>query len=250
MSDALLYDLGQQLEKLLQAERYAAAFALGRHILRYYPRHLATYKRMGVAALAAGLVDDSIDLLQRALSIDPEDSHLWESLRDAATQANMDSVAKMAAAYADDMLAGQASTSSIAQGHEAVRERDWGRAYAAYHTGYEQFPWRVDAALGLMTALFKLDNHAEALLTARHILMALPYCLKAHWHLVRCGHILQDTSIDEQRHLRIIDALDPDGRYLTRWFDDVNIGKLEQPRAKIPAWNESERWDYRAQSLF
>ena len=104
----------------------------------------------------------------------------------------------------------------------------------------------MDAALGLVTTLFHLEAYDAALSMSRHVLDELPYCLKAHWHSIRCAHLLQDETVDVQRHLRIARGIDPDGRYLLRWFDDVQEEKLANPQALIPAWNESERWTHLA----
>ncbi|RUA15294.1 MAG: hypothetical protein DSY55_06605 [Clostridia bacterium] len=246
MSDVLLFDLSQHLEKLFSQQRYDAGFALGRHILRYYPRHLATYKQMGMAALAKSMWEDSIDLLQRALSIDPEDIQMWEALRSAAMATELQAEAALAADYIKDLHATSEETTPVAAGHDAARQQDWVRAYEAYRAGYAQHPQRMDAALGLVTALFHLEAYDAALLMTNHILEELPYCLKAHWQSIRCAHLLQDQTVDVQRHLRIARGIDPDGRYLLRWFDDVQEEKLAHPRALIPAWDESERWAYHA----
>jgi len=75
------------LHTLLGPERnFESGFALGRHILRYWPRHLDTYVEMGKASLGAGLVADAADLLRRALSAHPEDGELWAALQSAAEE--------------------------------------------------------------------------------------------------------------------------------------------------------------------
>lgn len=246
MSDVLLFDLSQQLEKLFATRRYAAGFALGRHILQTYPRHLSTYKQMGLAALAAGLTSDSADLLQRALSADPEDGEMWAALHDAASQLNMNPDAEVAGAYAQDILRPEAGATTIASGHIAAREKDWDRAYAAFRSGYQQRPERMDAAMGMMTALCQLERWSAALAVAKHILIELPYCLKAHWFVIRCSVEMNDNNSALKRHLRIARSLDPDDLYVTRWFDDVGETEIPKPQSLIPAWDDAERWEFRA----
>jgi len=245
MSDVLLFDLSQQLEKLFAARRYAAGFALGRHILQTYPRHLPTYKQMGLAALAAGLTSDSADLLQRALSADPEDGEMWAALHDAASQLKMHPDAEVAGVYAQDILQPEAGATDIASGHIVVREKDWDRAYAAFRSGYQQHPERMDAAMGLMTALYQLEHWRAAMDVAQHILIELPYSLKAHWFVIRCSVELNDNKSALKRHLRIARSLDPDDLYVTRWFDDVRESEMPKPQSTIPAWDDTERWEFR-----
>jgi len=246
MSDVLLYDLSQQLETLLADRQYAAGFALGRHILQSYPRHLATYRQMGLAALAAGLVEDSVDLLQRALSADPEDGEMWAALHDATTRLDMHPDADVAGAYAHDLLRPEEGDSPIARGHAAARAKDWQRAYEAYRQGFATQPFRMDAGLGLMTALFYLDQWQASLNVARHILRELPYSLKALWFAARCAYELEDESLPLARWLQQARSLDPDDIYIARWSDDVPEEEHPHPRATIAAWDTSELWEHLA----
>jgi tetratricopeptide (TPR) repeat protein len=242
MSDVLLFDLSQQLEKLFAEKQYAAGFALGRHILQTYPRHLSTYKLMGLAALDAGLTADSVDLLQRALSADPEDGEMWAALHDAATQLDMHPDADVAGAYAHDLLQPELGNSAIARGHAAAGAKDWEAAYQHYRTGYLAHPERMDAGLGLMTALFYLDQWQASLSVARHILAELPYSLKALWVAIRCAVTLNDETLPLERYLRTARSLDPDDIHVTRWFDDIAEEEIPRPQTTIPAWDDSELW--------
>ncbi len=248
MSDVLLFDLSQQLEKLFAEKQYAAGFALGRHILQSFPRHLPTYKQMGLAALDAGLTADSADLLQRALSADPEDGEMWAALHDATTQLDMHPDAEVAGTYAHDLLRPQANKSAIAQGHLAARAGDWETAYEAYRSGYLAHPERMDAGLGLMTALFNLEQWQASLSVAQHILKGLPYSLKSLWFAIRCAVLLKDEEAPLKRYLRIARSLDPDDAYVIRWFDDIPAEEIPRPQATLPAWDTSERWEHLANS--
>ena len=248
MSHVLLFDLSQQLEKLFAEKQYAAGFALGRHILQSYPRHLPTYKQMGLAALAAGLTADSADLLQRALSADPEDGDMWAALHDATTQLDMHPDAEVAGTYAHDLLRPQANGPVIAQGHLAARAGDWDAAYEAYRAGYQAHPQRMDAGLGLMTALFNLDQWQASSNVSRHILKELPYSLKSLWFAIRCAVLLKDEKAPLERYLRTARSLDPDDAYVTRWFDDILDEEIPHPQATLPAWDASELWEHLANS--
>ncbi len=240
MSDVLLFDLSQQLEKLFAEKRYDDGFALGRHILQSYPRHLQTYKQMGLAALDAGRLEDSADLLQRALSADPEDGKLWETLHDVAMQLALPDQARLAADYARDLLHPQDSDSTIAQGHVAARARAWTRAYEHYRQGYLAQPQRMDAALGMAASLFNLRQHHAARAVAQHILAELPYSLHALWISISIALELNDKEAPLDRYLRTARSLDPDYACITRWLEEVAPQDIPQPQALLPAWESAE----------
>ncbi len=244
MTDVLLFDLSQQLQQLFADRQYAAGFALGRHILRYFPRHLPTYKQMGLAALDAGLTTDSVDLLQRALSADPEDGQMWAALHDATLQLDMHPDAEVAGAYAHDLLQPDEGTSPIARGHAAIRKKDWDQAYQALRQGFLAHPERMDAGLGMMTALFYLEQFEAALQVAQHILSELPYSLKALWFAIRCAYEMGDENLPLKRWLRTARSLDPDDIYIARWSEDVPEEEHPRPRTTLPAWDTSELWQH------
>ena len=245
MSDVFLIDLNRQLAELFAKEHYAAGFALGRHILHHYPHHLPTYKQMGLAALAAGLMADSVDLLQRALSVDPEDGEMWAALHEAATRLDLHPDAEVAGAYAHDLLQFQAGDSFIARGHAAARAKEWEKAYEAYRQGFLAHPERMDAGLGLMTALFRQEQWRSVLKVAQRILEELPYSLKALWFTIRCVAELGDDDSDSvKKYRRIAYSIDPDNIYARKWLDDASREILPKTKAKIAGWDPSERWEY------
>ncbi len=244
MSEVLLLDLVRQLEERFAEGRYASGFALGRHILQYYPRHLLTYRLMGLAALDAGLVDDSVDLLQRALSVDPEDGQMWAALHDAATRLDLHPDAEVAGAYAHDLLQPELGVSPIARGHAAARAGDWDWAYDEYHKGFQIYPMRMDAGVGMMTALFELEQWESSLSVALQILTEMPFCLKSLWIAALSVIELGQRGDLLEKWLRKARSIDPDDIYITRWHGGV-FDELSLPvSATLPAWDASESWDY------
>jgi len=244
MNDVFLNDLSQQLADLFARREYAAGFALGRHILQSYPRHLQTYKQMGVAALETGLAEDAVDLLQRALSADPEDGKIWAALHKATTQLDLHPDAELAGTYARDLLHPQTDSSIIARGHDAAQKHDWERAYSAYRQGFLAQPQRMDAGLGLATALVHLRQWRLACKTVPYILNELPYSLKALWISIRCSSALKKEQNLIRKRLRTASSLDPDNIYARKWFEDMPWKEIRTTKAKIAAWNAEERWDY------
>ncbi len=244
MAEVPLSLLSQQLDALFAEDAYAAGFALGRHILRYYPRHLATYRRMGLAALSVGLFADSLDLLQRALSADPEDGAMWQAMSQAATKLDAHPEAEVAIAYASDLLPDQPSYSLIARGHVALRAGQWKEAYTHFREGYRVAPHRMDAALGMAEALYRLEQYELIQTVAQYILQELPYSLKAHLLLILSDRHIPGEWVDSTRHLRIIRGLDPTGTYSRRWFQPQELMGIFPAESMIPAWDASERWDF------
>ncbi len=244
MNDVLLADLVQQLQTEFDAGDYARGFALGRHILRFYPRHLATYKLMGRASLDAGLSHDGIDLLQRALSADPEDGDLWAALHLAALDQNLPAETALAETYARALLTPELIDDNIARGHIAAREQDWPAAYRAYRQGYLAHPQRMDAALGLLNALYHQQACARAHTLARHILNELPHSLKALWMLLLCHPGEDETPHAPKHHLNTARSLDPDDVFIVQWLGHPLQTYTSPPAATLPPWDETKRWQY------
>ena len=247
MSDVLLSDLSQHLQNLFAEEHYEAGFALGRHILHFYPRHLATYKQMGRAALAAGVMGEGIDLLQRALSIDPQDGELWAALHSAALQQAMPTEAKIAETYARALLTPELSDDAIARGHIASREQNWPAAYQAYREGYLAQPQRMDAGLGLLAALLHLQQWQLAQTLAEHLLNELPYSLKALWGALLCAQAQGDAATALPTHyLHTARSLDPTDAFVEQWWGALPDTFPPAPPAMLPAWDTSQRWRYQS----
>jgi len=244
MKNVPLQDLHHQLEELLDSGQYAAGFALGRHILQHYPRHLATYRLLGLAALEAGLEEDSVDLLQRALSADPEDGDMWAALHEAAAHLDLHPDAEVAGAYAHDLIAPEKGVSAIARGHAAARENAWEWAYDEYRKGYLDQPQRMDAALGLLSALFKLEQWQSSLVVARHVLDELPYSLKALWLALLSAKKLGRNDLPLRKWFQRTRSIDPENTYIHRWLDTAATSSFRSSVATIPDWDSSGSWQY------
>lgn len=242
MSKVFLSDLSKQLQSLLEVDKnYTAGFALGRHILRYWPHHLQTYARLGIGALAVGLYADAADVLRRALSADPEAGALWAGLRQAAAALGEEGETTIARQYEQDILGHtpDSDPDPYAQAAKATAQGNWQRALRIYQRLYGEHPARMDIALGYARALYELGRIDASLAVTQQILDELPYCLKAHWLIIRCAHATSLRSIDVLDHLKTIESLDPDYSYAQRWFPD-----LTPPSSPpmLPLWKPSERW--------
>ncbi len=242
MPDLLLHDLSQRLQALFAAEQtVAAGFALGRHILRHYPHHLATYVQLGHAALRAGLYADAEDILRRALSADPESAELWAGLAQAAAALGQEEEAAHARALAAAHEP-QTATGAVGLAAAAASRRQWPEALRLYRHAHSLHPDRIDVTLGLAMAFGQVERLDAAHTLAATVLAELPYCLKARWILVRVA-ARQGPSQAAREHLRVARSLDPDDLYAWRWFG-VPGESPPTPQATLPAWNEQEKWLY------
>lgn len=239
-----LSTLDQRLDALFAAGDYAAGFALGRHILRHQPRHLRTYRRMGLAARDVGLFADCADLLQRALSADPEDGGMWLALRDALLKLDQKDAAAVADRRARELLPDAAPDTPLAQARAAASQGNWPQAYTLFRQGYLQQPERLDAALGLAETLWRLEQFEAVQTVAQTVLRELPYALKAHILLILSDRELEEDWIDPARHIRIVRELDATGAYSRRWFTEEDLEGLFREEVSLPVWDESERWAY------
>lgn len=247
MAEVLLNILKRRLHTLLGPEHdFESGFALGRHILRYWPRHLDTYVELGKASLQAGLVADAADLLRRALSAHPEDGELWTALQSAATQLGLEEEASRAGQHAVDLTpdSQSAGLSPLARATLAASENAWLDAFPLFYQAYRQTPARMDAALGLAGALMHVGRY-EACWTAADVVLAqLPYCLKAHLLAAFSAGRLGNNEA-ALNHARVARSLDPDNDYGTRWFGAAaNLSETTpaMPPATLQAWDETERW--------
>ena len=73
VSQILLADYLERIERLFEESRLSEAAAHTRHILSQYPRHIASYRLLAKIALEQHQHDDAVELFQRTLSADPED---------------------------------------------------------------------------------------------------------------------------------------------------------------------------------
>jgi len=73
VSQILLADYLQRIERLFEESRLTEAAAHTRHILSQYPRHIASYRLLAKILLEQQQHDDAVEMFQRTLSADPED---------------------------------------------------------------------------------------------------------------------------------------------------------------------------------
>lgn len=233
MSQVPLHVLSDRLRVLVdEGQDYQAAFALGRHILRYWPKHVATYARLASAALAAGLTADAVDLYQRCLGADPENAELWAGYARAAADLGLRAEAELAAHYAADLSDATGATLP-AQAHLALRHGDWAAARALYVRAMADYSGRMDLPLGLATVLLEQGEEAHCERLVRQVLVWLPHSLKAHRLLLMLAARRGEAAVSTPSR-RALFTLDPDGDYTRRRFGWPPL--FTEP-ATLPDWD-------------
>ncbi len=82
MGNISLHAYNKEIEKLIENNQIDEALSHCKHILMTYPKHLDTYRLMGKAYLESQKYADAQDIMQRVLSVVPDDfiAHVGMSL--------------------------------------------------------------------------------------------------------------------------------------------------------------------------
>ncbi|MEE8389479.1 MAG: tetratricopeptide repeat protein, partial [Anaerolineae bacterium] len=86
MAEISLQEYCEQIETTIEQGRYQEAVDHGKHILKQYPKHVATYQLLGKAMLDSGQGDAAADMFRRVLSANPEDLDAWIGMSELHAQ--------------------------------------------------------------------------------------------------------------------------------------------------------------------
>jgi len=266
MTEISVREYCQQIEDVIEQGRYAEAVAHGKHILKQYPKHVATYRLLGKAMLEAGQNEYAADMFRRVLSADPEDLVAWAGMSEVHNQR---SELDAAVWYLERAF-------ELAANNEAVEEelrhcygrRDGvepqrvqltrgalarlylkgellSRAISEFRALLAEHPEQVNLNVALAEALWRNEQRLEASEACQQVLDILPYCLKANLIL---GEIWTSSGREEgQTYLQRAEAVDPENRIAQELFEaasplpaqDARIVPLEYKpptREERPAW--------------
>jgi tetratricopeptide (TPR) repeat protein len=214
------------LDQAMVAGDFERAGQLAETLLRYLPRHLATYQRLVHMSWELKRWDEGEDWGRRLLQADPSNVWAWRALARAAEQRG-----KRAQAHAiwqrafelspfdAEVRAGLSRTSLDGSGALALnlaclaalylRGRRWWHAEGTYRLLVKAEPRRIDFQMLLMATLWFNGKKQEAYLLARHLLATHPYLIVA-WVLLGATGDENDQALAENP----ISSLDPDGDYV------------------------------------
>ncbi|MCY3831776.1 MAG: tetratricopeptide repeat protein [Chloroflexi bacterium] len=229
MAEISLSAYQDEIERLLQDERYAEAIAHGRHILKSRPKDLRAYRQLGDALIASGRWDEAAGLLRRALGAQPQDFHIHSQLARAYQGlADFERAIWHAERALDQQPSDRETISLIRELYRAHRQEEIDRLQltagalaqqqirgslltAALDTlanALERNPNRVDLQLLRARALWLDGQRMDAAETALNVLDRLPYAIDANRIMTELWLAEQRPS-DAQTYLKRIEDLDP-----------------------------------------
>src|SRR5581483_7685078 len=225
-----LRDCVNQLRGHVRAGHYADAFALGQHILHYYPKHIETYTILAQACLETNEIAYAADLFRRVLSADPEnvialtgmalisetqdkhDDALWYLERAHEIQPTNDELRRELLRVRETYY-GTSTRYELTAGALAriyARQGDYAHAVTEFRRLLRNEGERYDARVALAETLFRLGRADEAAQMAQAVMADAPYSLKPNLIL---GALWSENSVPEaEQFLQRAQALDPENR--------------------------------------
>lgn len=239
MAEVTLRQYCDQAKELIMADDNETAIAIGKHILRHYPKHVRTYEILGEACLEMGRYEEAADMFRRVLGADPEsfiayvglaavsdelgaeDEGIWQLTRALELAPGNEEVRKELQrlhAQRDGKLEERRfKLTRAALGRIYARGEEYGKAVEEFKAVLDDDPQRIDVSVALAEALWLDDKRQEAAGTCQQLLKDLPYCLKAN--LILADILLRAGREGEaQALLQRAQALDPENTVAQELF--------------------------------
>ncbi len=219
----------REIETLVEQSQFEPAIDHAKHILKFYPKHLQTYRILGKAYLESQRYGDASDVFQRVLSAIPDDfvSHvgmsiiredegnldfaIWHMERAFEIQpANSTIQGELRRLYGrrDGMEPPKIRLTRGALARMYVKGELYQQAIAELRAALTEDPQRPDLLALLADAYFLTGQRVEAADTCSTLLKKTPYCLEANRIL---SEILSSTERASEAQLcrQRVYALDP-----------------------------------------
>lgn len=231
MADVLLREYIDQLRDTIHAGEYSDAFALGQHILHYFPKHIETYTLLAQASLETNDLAGATDLFRRVLSADPEnvlalagmallsetqdkqDDALWYLERAYEMQPRNDDLRRELLRMREQFYGTAPARIELTSGALArvyARQGQYAHAVNELRRLLRTDNQRFDARVALAEALYRAGRTDEAAQVAQNVMADAPYALKPNLIL---GVLWSDNAVPEgQEFLRRAQQLDPEHR--------------------------------------
>ncbi|MDH7488964.1 MAG: tetratricopeptide repeat protein, partial [Anaerolineae bacterium] len=263
MPEVSLQSYGEEMRQLVGEGLYDQAIAMGRHVLRVYPKHLQTYRILGEACLEKGNHREAHGLFARALACDPEDLfsrvgiavahekqgnldlaiwHLERAYELAPGNAELRKELQRLYAQREGVARPRLKLTSAAVARLYARSGLWLQAIQEYRTLLEQNPDQVDLKVALAEALWHSDQRKEAVRVCEEILAEYPHCLKANLILGEIN-LRGERESEGRMLLQLAQDIDPENTVAQKLFGDrsplparvVKIIPPEEMPAPAPA---------------
>ncbi len=263
MPEVSLQSYGEEMRRLVGEGLYDQAIAMGRHVLRVYPKHLQTYRILGEACLEKGNYREAHGLFARALACDPEDLfsrvgiavahekqgnldlaiwHLERAYELAPGNAELRKELQRLYAQREGVARPRLKLTSAAVARLYARSGLWLQAIQEYRTLLGQDPNLVDIKVALAEALWHSDQRKEAVRVCEEILAEYPHCLKANLILGEIN-LRGERESEGRMLLQLAQDIDPENTVAQKLFGDrsplparvVKIIPPEEMPAPAPA---------------
>ena len=219
----------REIETLIEQNQLEQAIAHARHILKFFPKHVHTYRQLGKAYLESQRYGDAADVFQRVLSSIPDDfiSHvgmsiiredeanlnhaIWHMERAFEVQpANgaIQSELRRLFGRRDGIEPPKIRLTRSALARMYIKGELYQQAIAEIRAALAEDPQRPDLLSLLAQAYFLNGQRVDAANTCSTLLKKTPYSLEANRIL---AHILGSTERAEEAQVyrQRIQALDP-----------------------------------------
>jgi len=250
----------REIETLINRGQIDEAVGHCRHILRFYPKHIDTYRLLGKAYLEAQHYAEASDVLQRVLSAVPDDfvcqigmsiiredegnldAAIWHMERAFEVQpANAAVQSELRRLYGrrDGIEPPKIRLTRGALVRMYARGELYQQAIGEIRAALAEDPKRIDIEIILARMYYLSGSKVEATEVCSRLITKLPFCFEANRIL---AEILPETSRadDAKVYQQRVDSMDPYAAYIspnTPTLADVpdNIVMLERLE-----WNAGE----------
>ncbi len=269
----------REIEAMIDRGESSAAIAHCRHILKYYPKHIDTYRLLGKAYLESQRYAEAADVLQRILSAVPDDfiSQIGMSII-REDEGNLDA----AIWHMEKAFEAQPSNTAVQDELRRLYGRRDGveppkirltrgalvrmyargelyqQAIAEIRAALAEDPLRVDLEVILARMYFLSGQTVAAIEVCSRLISKLPYCFEANRIL---AETLPQTSRSEdaQIYQQRVFAMDPYLAYLPPTaisslevpdnavtLDRLEIETIEEETA-LPEWAQTAGVDFKSE---
>lgn len=247
MAKITLRDYLEGIDELVEGGKIDEAIAHCRHVLKNFPKNVATYRLLGKAHLEKKRYGDAGDIFQRVLSSIPDDfvSHVGMSIiREDEGNTNA-AISHMERAF-------EAQPSNRAVQDELRRlygQREgftppkvrltraalarmyshgdlYNQAISELRSAIREDGPRPELLVLLAEMYAKTDQNTQALQTSAEILEKLPYCLYAN-HLSAEMLTKENRSLEANQQLKKVEELDPYQIHVAAGEDARSVGAEE-----------------------
>lgn len=229
----------------LLAGRPAEVAPIAQVVLRRLPRHLATYGQLLQAMWVLKEWDEGEEWGRRLLQADANNALAWRAVargaeeRGERAQSHAVWLRAFEVSPNDTTIRAGLARTSLDAGNDLTLNQAclatlyrfgfrWRHAVAEYRALVDADPRRIDFLAGLMIALWRLGNRADAYQVACHL-------VEQHAHTIMAWVVIAAAGDENDRALAYnpIRSMDPAGEYARQWLRLEDAPPAEQAVARL-----------------